>query len=172
MTSIDIRDPVSIPCGTGVLALEPGGRITVSSADGAKQTAMSPDLALSNQVELWCRGGHAYLVGLKAKAVWFTIPSRGVLTAVLQLDRLDLRGHYDPGGLHRVEFRELQDGDLLIVHEFGLARVGPDGSVRWQQVHDDLTARLNRLDGGIAWFFGEPGVFGFRLSDGSPVVTS
>jgi hypothetical protein len=171
VTSIDIRDPVSIPCGTRVLALEPGGRITVSGAGGAEQTVVAPDLALSNQVELWCRSGRAYLVGLKAKAVWFTIPSQGVLTEVLQLDRLDLRGHYDPGGLHRVGFRELQDGDLLIVHELGLARVGPDGSVQWQQVHDDLTARLDRLDEGIAWFFGESGLFGFRLSDGGPVAT-
>jgi hypothetical protein len=132
---------------------------------------MVPDLALSNLVELWCRGGHAYLVGLKGKPVWFTIPSEGVLTEVLELDRLDLRGHYDPGGLHRVEFRELDDGDLLIVHELGLARLGPNGCARWQKAHDDMTARFHRLDGGIAWFRGESGLFGFRLSDGQPIVT-
>lgn len=91
---------------------------------------------------------------------------------MLELDRLDLRGHYDPGGPHSVEFRELPDGDLLIVHELGLARVGPDGNARWQQIHDDLTARLHRLDEGIAWFRCESGRFGFWLSDGSPVVPS
>lgn len=83
-----------------------------------------PDLALSNLVELWCGDGRAYLVGLKGRAVWYAVPSEGRLGEVLELDRLDLWGGYDPGGLHRVEFHELPDGDLLIVHEFGLSPPG------------------------------------------------
>jgi|SRR5215472_9710587 len=171
MTSVDIHVPVSLPCGGGVLALEPDGRITASGTGGAEQTVVVPDLTLSRLVELWCGDAHAYLVGLKGKSVWFAVPSKGLLTEVLELDRLDLRGSYDPGGLHRVEFRELDDGGVLIVHELGLARLGPDGSARWQKAHDDLTARLDRVDEGIAWFRGESGLFGFRLANGRPVIT-
>ena len=47
---------------------------------------------------------------------------------MLELDRLDLRGSHDPGGLHRIGFHELADGDLLIIHELGLAWLGLMGA--------------------------------------------
>jgi hypothetical protein len=106
-----------------VLVLEPDGHLT-AAGHGAERRVVVPDLALSNLVELWCGDGRAYLVGLKGRAVWYAVPSEGRLGEVLELDRLDLWGGYDPGGLHRVEFHELPDGDLLIVHEFGLSPPG------------------------------------------------
>lgn len=171
MTTVDIREPVTVPCGDGVLVLEPDGRLTAAGS-GTEQTVVVPDLALSNLVEVWCGDGHAYLVGLKGRAVWFAVPSEGRLAEVLELDRLDLRGGYDPGGLHRVEFHELPDGDLLIVHELGLARLGRDGRAPWQAAHDDITARLDRVTDGVAWLLSESGPLGFRLADGRAVVAS
>ena len=44
-------------------------------------------------------------------------PKKGRLEKIAELDRLDLRGKYDPGGLHRIEFQPLPDGDLVILHE-------------------------------------------------------
>ncbi len=172
MTTVKIREPVSVRCGDGVLAFEPGGRVKVSGPQGAEQSGSAPDLALSNFVEVWCDGGHAYFAGLEGTTVWFARPSEGQLTPVLKLDRLDLRDGYDPGGLHRVEFHELADGDLLIVYELGLARLGSDGKARWQGVHDQLSAHFVRIADGVAWLCGEFGTFGFRLIDGRPVENS
>lgn len=169
MTTVEIRAPGSVPCGKGVLTLEPDGRLT-AAGPGAKRTVTVPDFALSDPVEMWCMDSSAYLVGLKGRAVWFAVPSEGVLAEVLELDRLDLRGGYDPGGLHRIEFHELAEGDVLIIYEFGLARLGPDGSARWQAAHDDITARLDHITAGIAWLHSESGPLRVRLADGRSVV--
>lgn len=170
MTTVDIRERVSVPCGEGRLAFEPDGRLIAVDPSGAEYTVSVPDLAFSNLVEVWCRNGHAYVIGLASKAVWFAIPAKGQLTEVLELGRLDLRGRYDPGGLHRIEFHDLTDGDLLIIHELGLARLGPDGNARWQRAHDDMTAHLDDLTESTVWFRGESGLFGFALADGRTVV--
>jgi hypothetical protein len=154
-----------------MLVLEPDGQLT-AVGPRAERTVVVPDLALSNLVELWCGDGRAYLIGLKGRAVWYAVPSEGRLTKILELDRLDLQGSYDPGGLHRVEFHELPDGDLLIVYEFGLARLGRDGSVGWQAAHHDITARLDRIADGIAWLLSESGPLGFRLTDGGAMDAS
>ena len=172
MTTVNIREPVSVQCGDGVLTFEPDGRVKVSGPRGVEQSVSAPDLALSNFVEFWCGGGHAYFAGLEGRTVWFARPSEGQLTQVLKPDRLDLRDSYDPGGLHRIEFHELPDGDLLIVYELGLARLGPDGKARWQGVHDQLSAHFDRIADGVAWLRGEFGTFGFRLADGRPVEGS
>jgi hypothetical protein len=86
------------------------------------------------------------------------------------LDRLDLWGKYDPGGLHRIEFQPLPDGDLVILHEVGLARVAPEGELLWQSVHDQLSARLKHLDQAAIWLQDEGEPFGFRLDDGNPIA--
>jgi hypothetical protein len=166
---IDIRSAVPVECGRGALTLKPDGRVTMSDLGGIERTALVPDLALSNWVNLWRGDDHMYFIGEKGRELWFAMPAAGLLAKVMELDRLDLRDRYDPGGLHRIEFRELADGDLLIVHECGLARTGPDGSARWQAVHDDITARLERIADGVAWLLGESGPAGFTLDDGRAV---
>jgi hypothetical protein len=170
VTTVDIRTPVSVPYGGGILTFEPDGRLTAAGPSGAEYTVVVPDFALSNLVELWCADGHVYVVGLAGRAVWFAVPSKGLLAEVLELDRLDLRGSYDPAGLHRIEFHKLADGDLLLIYELGLARLGHDGNARWQRVHDDMTAHFDRIAGGAAWLRGESGPFGFMLASGSPIV--
>lgn len=170
MTEVDIRSAVSVECRHGALTLEPDGRVTMSGPGGTERTALVPDIALSNWVDLWCGDDRMYFVGQQGRELWFVMPSAGLLAKVMELERMDLRGRYDPGGLHRVEFRELADGDLLIVHECGLARVGADGNARWQAVHDDITARLDHVADGVAWLLTESGPAGFELAGGRAVV--
>jgi hypothetical protein len=43
---------------------------------------------------------------------------------------------------------------------WGRVRLGRQGEVRWQQVHDQLTAHFERLADGVAWFRGEHEPFG------------
>lgn len=169
MTVIDVRTLVTLQCGGGTITLEPDGWVTAAGPGGTEASVLVPELARSSAVELWCGEDYAYFVGPKDRSVWFARPAVGYLAKVLELDRLDLRGGYDPGGLHRVEFVEVAN-DLLIVYEFGLARVGPDGNTRWQKAHDDLTARLDRVAGEVVWLTGESGSFGFKLADGRSVT--
>ena len=56
MTTVNIREPVSVRCGGGVLTFEPDGRVKVSGPEGVEQSVSAPDLALSNFVEFWCSG--------------------------------------------------------------------------------------------------------------------
>jgi hypothetical protein len=149
-----------------------GDRIIFSAPARPEQSVVSPDLTLSNFVELWCTEGFAYFVGLKGRTLWYANGSTGELASTIELDRLDLRGAYDPGGLHRVEFHELSDGDLLIVYEFGLARLSSDGKARWQQVHDQASSHFERVANGVVWFRGEYEPFGFNLEDGHPIVAN
>jgi hypothetical protein len=93
-----------------------------------------------------------------------------MLRPVGELERLDFRGGIDPGGFHWVEYHELPGGDVLIVFEVGLARINSAGRLLWQRVHDDITARLQRIDPDAVWLKGEGEAFGFRLSDGCPIL--
>jgi hypothetical protein len=171
MTSLEIGTPATVPCGGGTLAFESGGQVSMSGPAGVpRRSASVPDLALSNYVELWCGGEYAYFAGLEGRAVWFARPDTGELAEILELDRLDLSGHYDPGGLHDVGFRELPDGDVLIVYELGVARVRPDGTVCWHRSHDDLTAHVARIADGVIWWAGESQEFGYSLADGHQIV--
>lgn len=170
MTRIDIQEPVSAECAGGSIHFGPSGEVTVSAHSVPESKKKAPDLLLSNFVELWCSDDWACFVGERGKTVWFARPSMGVLTKATELDRLDLEDGYDPGGLHNIEFLQLPGGDLLIVYELGLVRIGSDGICRWQQVHDQLSAHINRVVDGIAWFQGEYEDFGFDLGDGHPVL--
>ncbi len=171
MTEIDIRTPATVPCASGVLRFEPGGIVTLVGAGGSECCVLVTELELSNFVEFWCGESWACFLGLKSGALWCAWPLTGKLAQVSRLDRLDLQDQYDPGGLHRVAFQELPGGDLLIIHEVGLARVSSNGNLCWQQVHDQLAAHFDKLGDDAVWFRGEYERFGFRLVDGRPVVS-
>jgi hypothetical protein len=172
VTTLDVQKPLSVECARGAIHFDPGGWVTVSSPGMPESRKKFPDLLLSNFVEFWCGDDWACFVGEKGKTVWFARPSTSTLAEIMELDRLDFEGGYDPGGLHSVEFHGLADGDLLIVYELGLARVGSDGTARWQKVHDQISAHLDHLGNGIAWFRGEYENFGFDLADGHWVLAA
>ncbi len=168
MTEIDIRESATVSCAGGRLRFDPDGHVTLFGVGGFPYSVAVIDLKLSNFVELWCSNNWACFLGLKSRVPWGVWPAIGKLSQVAQLDRLDLQEHYDPGGLHRVEFHELPGGDLLVVHEVGLARINPSGILCWQQVHDQLAAQFDRCDGDVVWFHGEYERFGFSLVNGRP----
>jgi len=95
-------------------------------------------------------------------------PGDGDVKIVGPIARLDLGGSYDPGGLEHIEFIDLGDEDVLVINEVAVARVTRDGSLSWQSVHDDLTARFVGLEGSVVWFESETDRFGFGVQRGEP----
>ena len=124
-----------------------------------------PGLARSDYVEMWCDDDWGCLVGDRAAEIVGVWSRAERLEVIGTIDRLILDG-YDPGGLNRVDFVELSDGGLLVVSEIAVALVTSDGALRWQHVHDRLTARLRAVVRGIAWFDDEDRTFGLRIADG------
>lgn len=170
MTAVEITVPATVACAGGQLRFEEDGRVALIGPEGRETSVSVPEHKLSNFIELWCGPGWACFVGSKSRSLWCVWPASGTLACVGELERLDLRGRYDPGGLHRVEFHELPGGDLLVVYEFGLARLTAAGRLCWQQVHEQLTAHLDGVEAGVAWFQGEDERFGFRVDNGHRVV--
>ncbi|MEA2533143.1 MAG: hypothetical protein QOJ93_954 [Actinomycetota bacterium] len=165
MTAAEIQAPTTVPCGAGTLTFAEDGDVTVEGMD-ASATVAIPEIRKGDYVHVWCGRDWACFLTEDGPTVWCAWPAKGRLEKIAELDRLDLRGKYDPGGLHRIEFQPLPDGDLLILHEVGLARVTPEGELLWQTVHDQLSARLEHLDQAAIWLQGEDEPFGFRLDDG------
>lgn len=169
MTTIELfGKATTISCAGGTLTFDPDGSVTVSSGDGVR-TVHLPGLVPSGFVEVWCGAGVAFFVGEKDSSVWYVRPAEWRITKATDVDRLDFAGAYDPGGLHRVEFRELEGGDVLLGYELGLARLSADGTCRWHRSHDELAARVERLSDGEVWLKGEYGPFGFDLGTGRPL---
>ena len=54
-----------------------------------------------------------------------------------------------------------------MINEVVVARVTMDGSLSWQSVHDDLTARFV-VEGSVVWFESETDRFGFGVQRGEP----
>jgi hypothetical protein len=121
-----------------------------------------------DNVYLWCGKDWACFLTEDGFTVWCAWPTQGRLEKVADLKRLDLRGRYDPGGLHHVDFQALPNGDVLVLHELGLARLTPGGKLLWQRIHDQFPGHLKRLEANAVWLQGEE-LFGIRLSDGTPL---
>lgn len=170
MTKVDITNGARVSCAGATLDFESAGTITLSTTGFADDSVVSKDLALESSVVYWCGDEYGYFVGMKGTSLWYVKPSRGRVVKAGELDRLDLQDAYDPGGLHRVTFLELETGDLLLVHELGLARLAPSGEVAWQRTHDRLTAHLEQVDTAAVWFQDEDGRFGFDLAAGDPLI--
>src|SRR5262249_54677341 len=121
------------------------GRIALVT-DGTPASVAAPLLPTDGTIEAWANESWCCLVGSRSPDVIVAIPGESRIVNVGQLNRLDLEDAYDPSGLHRVDFRPLETGDLLVVYEFGVARISPDAGIVWQRVHRDLTARLESTD--------------------------
>jgi hypothetical protein len=136
---------------------------------GARASVEAPLLLADGIVEAWADDDWCCLIGLRAQEIIVAVPGDGRIERVGQLERLDLGDAYDPGGLHRVDFNRLEGGDLLIVHEFGAARISPTDGLVWQRAHRDLTAHLEGVHSDRAQFVAERGSFAYDLRDGRDV---
>ena len=168
MTAVEIQPPTTVPCAAGTLTFTEDGRVTAEGPD-APSTIAIPEIQRGDYVYLWCGENWACLLTEDGPTVWCAWPKQGRLEKVADLKRLDLRGKYDPGGLHHVDFQALPNGDLLILHELGLARLTPRGKLVWQRTHDQFPGHLKRLEANAVWLQDEEEVFGIRLSDGTPL---
>lgn len=171
MTTFDLRATPSVAVGEATLSFGHQGVVVLRHADAEVVRAKIDDLTSGVFVEVWVGDGYAYFVAEEGKAVWRADAARETLSDVATLDRLDFQGGYDPGGLHRVEFRALAEGDVLVVYEYGLVRLGREGELHWHRVHGDVAAHLSHISEGVAWYRNEHNEFGIRLDDGGHVLS-
>jgi hypothetical protein len=136
---------------------------------GARASVEAPMLLTDGIVEAWADDDWLCLIGVRSPEVIVAVPRERRIESVGQLERLDLGGAYDPGGLHRVEFNPLEGGDLLIIHEFGAARISPTDGLVWRRAHHDLTAHLEGVRSDRVQFVAESGSFAYDLRDGRDV---
>jgi hypothetical protein len=167
--SIDVNEVNAVKADGGLVRFEPPDLI-IAVGPTRESSLRVQGLGRSNWVELWCGQDWCCLIGLKDNTVIVARPAEGRVEAVGELDRLDLTGGYDPGGLERVDFDELPDGDLLLIHELGLARISPSVGLVWQATHDQLGVMFEGIEHEVAWFAGEDERYGFRVKDGRAEV--
>ena len=129
-----------------------------------------PGLERSDSVEVWCGAGWCLLVGLQHPTVVAARPAEGAVVALGEIERHDLGDGSDPGGLERVEFHDLPGGDVLVVTELSVARMSPAPAIVWVRTHDDLTARVERIDEGGVCFDAGGDHFGYDLDDGIDIL--
>jgi hypothetical protein len=165
MASVDFSTGAHVDAAGGEIIVDPPATLRVVGP-GGHSTVVLDGLGRSNYVEVWCSEHWCLLMGARDRNLVLVRPHEGTAEVLGQLDRLDLDDVYDPGGLERVAFHELSDGDVLVEHEVGLARVSPDRGLVWQRVHDDLTARVSQITDEAVWLHGESDRFGYNLVDG------
>lgn len=169
MSTIDIlRTPRVELAGGQIEFLTDVGQIALVT-DATRASVDASRLLSDRMVAAWSNENWCCLVGFRASEVIVAVPSEGRIENAGQLDRLDLEDAYDPGGLHRVEFKPLEQDDVLLIHEFGAARISPTAGIVWQRTHRDLTARLERIDEDRAVLHAESGSFAYDLRDGRDV---
>ena len=171
IASLELPDRPRVEAGGGEIVLSAPDTIAVSGPEGSGSLTL-PGLERSDSLEVWCGEGWCLLVGLQHPTVVAARPTDGEIAVLGEVERLDLGGGYDPGGLERVEFHELPGGDVLVVTELSVARVSspPIPAIVWHRTHDDLTARIERIDEGGVWFDADGDRFGFDLDDGTDIL--
>lgn len=171
IASLELPGRPRIRTAGGEIGLSAPGTIAVSGPEGSGSLTL-PGLARSDSLEIWCGERWCLLVGLQHPTVVAARPTDGEIVVLGDVERLDLGDGYDPGGLERVEFHELPGGDVLVVTELGVARVSspPIPVMVWQRTHDDLTARVDRVDKASVWFDADGDHFGFDLDDGTDIL--
>lgn len=172
ITSLDLSGAALLDVGLGVLEFSPPETVTITSSDGARSSVVVPGLQEGGWLEVWCGEDWCCFVGLQSSSLLVAQPGGGRVVVAVELDRLEMGDHYDPGGLGFVEFHPIFGADVLVVYEHGVARIGRDGLV-WHRVHFDLSARVVEVTAEVVWFCAEADDrFGFRLSDGADLFTS
>lgn len=163
---LDLRLPAELTVNGGTLCTQ-GTQLLLATPSGSTQRKEIPGLGRSDYAAYWTDGERLLLVGLRDRGVVFADPRASVLDVIGELDRLDLYGAYDPGGLERVRFIDMSPKRIAVVFELGVAVVDLlDRSLVWQRTHDDIQAVCIGVSEGALWFEGEHGRFGFRAEDG------
>lgn len=140
-------------------------RTLVVSSAGATSSYSDHDMTEGTEIVTWQGRRCGVVIGLESATAVLLDNSTLHSHAVTSLQRLRLLD-YDPGGLHWLEFYEVDGVDVLLATEVGVSRISPRGQIVWQKVHDDLTVRPLDVDERAIWLEGEHGVFGYELQQG------
>jgi hypothetical protein len=163
LASLRCDSSIRLPLGT--LDRSVGGWITVSTESGESRLS---DAELADADELLIALGTDALLafGEESHTVIGWDAKGGCLRILGCLARLDLPG-YDPGGLYRVLMHPLDGDRLLVETEVGFSLVDLTQGVMWSRIHDDLTARVDRVSSGVIYVDSESANEEFSLIDGS-----
>jgi hypothetical protein len=149
----------------GMLRRISGGRVELEQ-DGLASSVVVEDLADSDPLVGMSFADWLCAVGSAGSSILSGTSTPLTLRIDGHLDRLNLQGRYDPGGLYRVRLFAVGDDACLIETEIGLCQVRRGRGVCWTVVHDDLTATVLEVRGGEVVVSSESSLTRFSLSDG------
>jgi hypothetical protein len=167
MTAFHVVGPTTLLASGGSVLVIPPDTVDVVPPNGA--THRLSNLDLGDQVEAFVDDAACILVGLHARGVVVAITDPIDILEWGSLERLNLSGRYDPGGLYRVEFHPLSGDSSLIEYEFGVARLAWRSGLLWQFVHNYLTARVDSVTEHSILIRSEATQYRLSLEDGLPI---
>lgn len=174
---LDLRRTTTLSLPAGRIEIGQGDEIALQCEGGQSSRVTAPGFAGRNEyVVCWTRADEklCVLAGLTGRPVIVADLVRCRLTHIADLARPKGQKYekYDPGGLERLQFVEVDERRVVLVYEGGLLLLQQaDGAVQWQTTHDLLQASLAEVRDGFVWFVGETGRLGFRLDEGTLSVS-
>ncbi len=123
-------------------------------------------LGRSPWVELCATDRWVCIIGVDSPEVVIARPEDDFLEVVAQIDRLDFGDGYDPGGMQRVRFHQLDGDSLLVEYEFGIAMIHVFDGLQWNWSHNDVSCRVISLDETLIRVESDLQRMSIRLSDG------
>lgn len=143
-----------------------GGSVT-RKADEGEFVRVVPGFTNSEFIRVWLNTRWACIVGEGSREVVVADARHNTLEIVGELERLDLRDTYNPGGLERVDFVEVDADRTLIDFEVGIAMLSRVPEILWQKVHEDLSCRISEITSSVVRVQCADQGFELRLSDGT-----
>lgn len=164
---VDLRSGDSFELQQGAVQAR-GTEVVMTTASGESVRRQIPSLARSDYAQFWSDGHRFVVVGLRSSDVILVDPEEPVFAVIGGLLRLDLSDAYDPGGLERLSFVDVDDQRVAILYEIGAALLDlRSRSVVWQRVHDDVQAVFTTIRDDLLVFHTEYADLKISISDGS-----
>jgi len=163
LVELPCESAIRVPFGT--LGRRSGGWVYLATTSSTS-TLADAELADSDGLLVAVRPDGLLALGEESHTLigWdATAVSLRVLDSVA---RLDLPG-YDPGGLNRVIMHPVDEDRVLLETEVGVSLVDFGRGVVWAEIHDDLTARVDRVADGVVHVVTESALAELSLADGS-----
>lgn len=157
----------TVSAGGATLSRSRGG--TVEAAHGGISTSFV-DHELDDMDELFVRCHPSWLlaIGEHSHTLLSWTPDDPEIRDLPPIARLYLPG-YDPGGLHRIGFFDVDEASCLVESEVGFCLVHRKKGLLWEDVHDDQTRRVTSVSNGVIRTDSENGSDIYSLTDGSYV---
>ena len=149
------------------LSRSPGGIVEVTH--GGVSTSIV-EHELDDTDDLFVRNHQSWIIAIGEHShtilSWTQVKTE--LRALPPIARLDLPG-YDPGGLHRINFFDVDQASCIIESEVGFCLVHQQDGRVWEDIHDDQTRRITDVSDGLVRTDSENGSDTYSVTDGSHV---